>query len=133
MKDFLQDIAKEHGLCLKLLGLEKQKGYCFYYHLGFCKGACSGRELVVRYNVRFEQGFSKHKIKQWPFSGAILVKESGEFEQAYVIDKWCVLGSVRDGESLTDLDYAYIFDIDAYNILSNYLTTRKNLQGTRLE
>lgn len=129
LKGFLQSIAKEFGLCLKLLGAEKTIKNCFNYHLGLCKGACSGKEMAAKYNLRFEEAFYKTKIKDWPFKGPIALKEKSHKEELFVIDKWCVLGSIKnEGESIEDISRDYLFDTDTYKILNRYLNSSRDFE-----
>ena len=119
-KDALNLLADEHKLCHKLLSLEKGKGACFRRQLEKCNGACIGEEIPIKYNLRFIEAFSKLKIKQWPFNGAILYKEG---EAAHLIYKWCYLGEVSEenplGNSINLRDVQ--FDFDTYKILSKFL------------
>ncbi len=126
LKGFLLSIAKEYNLCPKILGIEKTKGNCFNYHLGLCLGACSGKELYLKYNLRFDEAFYKTKIKDWPFKGPIGIKEKSQKEEVFVIDKWCVLGSLKNNsESLQDLSQEYLFDTDTYNLLLKFIRSYK--------
>lgn len=121
MTDFLWKVAKEHKLCPRLLNLEKGRGKCFYYHLGTCMGACDSLELSIKYNVRFEEAFYKHKVKQWKFDGPIMLKETGDTEEGFVIDKWCLLGSVKEDSDLDNISRDYLFDLDTYKILTKFI------------
>lgn len=130
-KEFLIGIAKKHMLCEKLLCLEKTKTACFSYRLGNCKGACIGKEHPLRYHIRFLEAFSKNKIKPWPFKGPILIKEKNEFDntiETFIVDKWCLLGSVNSSDNTENDKYSntYLFDVDTYKILCQYLLNQKN-------
>lgn len=126
-KEFLYKVAKEFNLCPKLLGLEKGKGICFYYHLNECFGACGGKELNLKYNLRFEEGFYSKKIRAWNFNSPILIRERGDLEEAHVVDKWCYLGSIKnESESTEDLSREYRFDYDTYKILNRFIMDPKN-------
>lgn len=130
-KNILLDLAKEHSLCHKLLGLEKTKGGCFAYRLGWCRGACVGKESPLSYNVRIIEAFGKIRIKPWPFDGPILIEEENhldEVKEIFIVDKWCVLGSFRNNTDILDFEKSdYIFDLDAYKILKTFLRSPKNL------
>lgn len=129
LKRFLVALAKAYTLCPKLLGLEKVEKNCFNYHLGLCKGGCLGDELVAKYNLRFEEAFYKTKIKNWPFKGPIAIKEKSSKEEIFIIDKWCVLGTLKDSsQSLDDISRDYSFDTDTYKILTRYLNEKKDLE-----
>lgn len=129
LRDFLLAIAKEYNLCPKLLNLEKIKGNCFNYHLNLCFGACSGKELFLKYNLRFDEAFYKTKIKDWPFKGPVGIKEESQKKELFIIDKWCVLGKIEDeSQSLEDLRQDYLFDTDTYKILNRYINNNKDLK-----
>ncbi len=132
-KNILSTLAKAKQLCPKLLGLEKTKKSCFAYQLEQCKGACIGKERPLFYNTRFLEAFSHQKFKTWPFKGPIRIKEKNlltEKEEVFVIDKWCLLGSMKDeGELSTDYELQatnYLFDVDTYKILSRFLLSNDN-------
>lgn len=132
LRDFLFSLAKEYALCPKLLHLEKTSGYCFYYHLGICKGACSKKERILQYNLRFDEAFYTHKVKPWYFDKPIIVKEEGEKMEGHVIDKWCYLGSLQsESERLEDMKREYTFDYDTYKILSKYILDPKNQKNIK--
>lgn len=119
-KGFLTEMAKKHQLCVKLLGLEKTKSACFSYRLGKCNGACIGEEKSFIYNMRFLTAFSLSKIKSWPFTGPIEIREKNELEEKeahFLIDRWCLLPSP---------DASYHFDMDVYKIVLSYLQNTKN-------
>ncbi len=121
-EDFLYELAKEHHLCPKLLGLEKGRGACFYSQIEECFGACTGQEPFLKYNLRFDDAFYKRKIKAWRFDGPIVIREAGEREELFVVDKWCLLGRYDPGTEGFDLSSAeYRFDYDVYKILYRYL------------
>ncbi len=77
----------------KLLDIEKTKGACFGYRLGSCKGACTAKELPVKYNFRFNQAFYQTKVRPWPFNGPIIIKDCDDsdiYGDQFLIDKWCI-------------------------------------------
>jgi DNA polymerase-3 subunit epsilon len=126
-KSYLVFLAKEHELCEKLLGAESGKGECFGYRLGRCKGACKGKESPAAYNMRFSSAFTNTRVTAWPFENPILIKEEGEEEkgEAFLIDKWMYLGSIKSGDELK-LERDVRFDLDVYKILRSYLRNPKN-------
>ncbi len=134
LRKFLQDISKENNLCPKLLGIEDSAGNCFNFHLNLCSGACSGKEIYLKYNLRFDEAFYKTKIKDWPFKGPIALKEKSKKEEVFIIDKWCVLGKLKDeNESLEDVNSEYLFDTDTYKILNRYLRSNKDFEIYNLQ
>lgn len=129
IKDFLYELCKEYGLCPKLFGLEKGTGECFSYHLEQCRGACIGKVSSLAYNLKFDEAFYRHRIRPWPFSGPILIKEKGESEEHFVVDKWCLIGSLKsEQDRIDELQQEYQFDYDAYKILRQFLRTEQNLR-----
>jgi DNA polymerase-3 subunit epsilon len=54
-KSRLNYMVNTYGLCQKLSGLYDSEGVCFQYHVGICKGACSGTEPAREYNIRAEK------------------------------------------------------------------------------
>lgn len=126
-REYLYEVAREYKLCPKILGLEKGKGPCFYSHLGQCLGACKGLEIPIKYNLRFDEGFYKRKIRPWRFDHPILIREEGETEEGHVIDKWCYLGSLKsEADSIEDLKREYRFDYDTYKILNRFIMDPRN-------
>lgn len=137
-KATLADLAKEHMLCEKLLGLEKTTGACFAHRLNRCKGACVGKEKAMLYNLRLQIAFSKNKILPWPFDGTILIKEDegvyDEFglhgkNEYFVIDNWCYQGKVTADEegNINDRPLEEVnFDLDVYKILRQFLKNPQN-------
>jgi len=119
-KEFLERRAEEHGLCKKILGLEKTSGPCFGYKLEQCRGACIGREKNLSYNIRFIEALSENKIKQWPFTGPIIITDYDPIEgrkEEYIVDKWCLISDKND---------ELIFDYDVYKILARYIFKQRN-------
>lgn len=55
-KELLANLCKEYELCENLIGVSKGTGSCFSSKLGICKGACSKKELPIKYNMRFFTG-----------------------------------------------------------------------------
>lgn len=129
MKEFLFGLAKEYRLCNKILGLEKTDGYCFRYQLNECKGACQKMEPVMKYNLRFHEAFFKNRIKPWPFEGPIVIREKGDNEEYFIIDKWCLLGNSKNEIVTDDVRKDYSFDLDTYKILCRYLSKKKNYRN----
>jgi DNA polymerase III subunit epsilon len=131
--DYLRNLARNNSLCEKLLGLEKTSGRkksCFAHQLGRCNGACIGKEHFLKYNMRLVQAISTKRIKPWPFSGPILIREealSSNDSTGFLINKWCFLGRLNEKEGLESEDlHTSTFDMDTYRILHSYLTDDAN-------
>lgn len=132
LKESLHHLAIDYGLCQKLLNLEKTTKYCFSFHLGYCKGACMGRENNLKYNLRFDEAFYKLKIKAWPFKSKIIINEKSDIEEAILVDKWCVLGTLnKDNDGVSDKSENYNFDYDTYKILLKFIISNNNYSTVR--
>ncbi len=114
----LTELAKEHGLCHALLGLEKVKPGkpCFAHQLQQCKGACVGKEPVSFHSARLMAALVRHRLEPWPFAGPAWIREGDE---VHLIDCWRHLGTARNEADLHDLldSPPPAFDRDAYRIL----------------
>ncbi|MEQ9169165.1 MAG: exonuclease domain-containing protein [Fulvivirga sp.] len=51
---YLMNKVKEFELCPKLSGIQKANNECYDAALGYCRGACCGKEEVSDYNARVE-------------------------------------------------------------------------------
>ncbi len=130
-REYLNGLAREFSLCHKLLGLERTNGCCFQYHLQRCRGACIGEESPESYNARFDDGFAERRIQAWPFKQGILILEKGEDQahgEAFLVDQWCLLSSVRYGEDGFQEVVAgsNAFDFDSYKILYRYVSNPRH-------
>ncbi len=134
-KDLLNNLVKERGLCQKILGLQSTNGSCFAHQLGWCKGACVGKEKALFYNIRFLQAFYDYKIKKWPFAGPIFFEEKDDEgnKEIFLIDKWCIIQRTIISEYTQEVKtYDYSFDYDAYKILSSTLLKNKKTEGVQV-
>ncbi len=128
-KALLRKIAKDHRLCEKRMGLEKGGGACFGQQIGKCLGACVGAESIEAYNKRFEKAFARYKIKSWPFTGPVAVRDEAEAGEgvAYVIDNWCLTEVIHySGDERSSHALSHMFDLDSYKIFSRFLLDAKN-------
>lgn len=131
-KEFLETLVREHGLCQSLTGLNHHNGACFAYHLGWCKGACTGKELAIKYNLRLVEATSQFKIATWPFSSAILIEETNpmfDLNTSYVVDQW-ILKTVIGNQS-EHFSSQSAFDLDTYKIIKQYL--KKNPYSLKIK
>ncbi|MDO8269997.1 MAG: exonuclease domain-containing protein [Candidatus Levybacteria bacterium] len=134
----IANLVKEFSLCENLLGIQKTIKPCFSYRLGWCKGACSKKENLQVFNARFILAFSKTKLRVWPFSGPIVIKEKkDDVGEALIFDKWCYLGKYSEYVYEDRRDNTTLSDLDVYKILQTFLkdprnskkiTTLKNLE-----
>jgi DNA polymerase-3 subunit epsilon len=122
----LVGLAREHELCLRMLGLEESRGSCFAYQIGKCRGACVGLEPLPLHAARLKLALIPHRVKSWPFPGPIGIRERNpnDREQIHVIDNWRHLATLEEGDELPSRTKPQPFDVDVYRILLRYLNTK---------
>jgi DNA polymerase-3 subunit epsilon len=126
----LRELAAEHGLCFRRLGLETGKGPCFNHQIKRCKGFCVGRESAERHDLRLKTALAVLKLRAWPFPGRIAVRERDEAAgrcEWHLFEQWCHLGTVKSEADLFDAAQARheaAFDLDTYRILRRELEKR---------
>ena len=131
----LRELAAEHGLCLKRLGLEQGKGPCFNHQIKRCKGFCVGKESPARHDLRLRTALAVLKLRAWPFPGRIAIRErleAGGRCEWHLFEHWCHLGTVKSEADLHEAAQARhnaAFDIDAYRILRRELEKRAGTMG----
>jgi DNA polymerase III subunit epsilon len=134
-RDSLERLVGDWDLCPKLLGLEKSKGACFQYQLHRCKGACVGGESPAGYNDRVQTAFASIRIEHWPFSGAVLIREtSDDARYGIIVDQWCVIAEVRQADEYSEpqiTEHPRIFDLDSYKILQSFIL--RNVRGLSIK
>jgi DNA polymerase-3 subunit epsilon len=129
----LETVAREQGLCPRLLGLEaRRSGPCFSRQLGRCRGACAGEETVIAHNLRLVGALISQSIRAWPFSGPVGIRERGRGGRTdiHVFDEWCYLGTAVSRGQLWDMlgpGYERRFDPDCYRILDRFLRAGRDL------
>ncbi|HUQ28768.1 MAG TPA: exonuclease domain-containing protein [Usitatibacter sp.] len=131
LKQMLEGLAGEHGLCWRQLGWEKRGGPCFARQVKKCRGACIGEETPEQHNLRLATVLAPQRLLDWPWEGRIVVREShpeGAFEEGHVFERWSHLGTARSEEDLADLAEARAeidFDPDIYRILVSYIAKHR--------
>ncbi|WP_439100780.1 GIY-YIG nuclease family protein [Congregibacter sp.] len=132
--DSLRSLAREHGLCLRMLGAERARGPCFGHQVGRCHGACVGKESADEHNRRLLLALEKQRIAAWPFAGPVLLREERDKDSKYtggssplqpkrqfhLINHWSYLGTYerRDrARQAAKRDSELIFDRDSYRIV----------------
>ena len=119
----LEGKAREAGLCLKLMGLERGDGSCFGFQLGRCRGACVGKEPRALHDARLRLALASLRLKAWPFPGPIGIREPGPAgvgSVLHVVNRWRHLGTAtNDAEvaALVERAADSPFDPDAYRII----------------
>jgi DNA polymerase-3 subunit epsilon len=127
-KESLENLQKTYDLCPKLLGLEKSKGACFSRQLHKCRGACVNAEPPDLYNHRLATAFQNRRIEQWPFKGAVAIKDlASPLQTGIVVDQWCVVAQFKQEEDCEPVIKTLTkhFDLDAYRILHSYLQQKR--------
>jgi DNA polymerase-3 subunit epsilon len=129
----LRGLADEHGLCLRALGYERAgKGACFRHQIKRCGGACAGKESLHLHLARAAAALATLKSHPWPWRGPVGVVEEDHVREAveiHVIDNWCLIGSARSEDEVTELlerGRRARFVLDQYKILSRHLTAKRN-------
>ncbi len=125
-KGVLQNICKEHGLCKRIMGLDKGHGSCFDYKLGKCNGACDDKEKPKTYNAKFLAAFEPLRVPEWPYKGRVLIRERDNERNVtdiFLFDNWCCLAKLteHDIHDIPETHYEYIFDLDTYKILKRFI------------
>lgn len=122
--------ARDHGLCLRMLGLDKGRGPCFQYQLGRCDGACAGVETATEHNARLLSALDRDRIAAWPFLGPLALLErnvqpmAGQPSEHYhLVEHWAYLGTFSDLKALKRATQGEnrCFDRDAYRLLLSAL------------
>jgi len=122
----LTGLAREHELCLRMMDLEHSRGSCFAYQVGKCRGACVGKEPLPLHAVRLKLALLPHRLKSWPFAGAVGIRERSftELEQLHIIDNWRHIATLEAGDELPGRRKPQPFDIDVYKILLRYFNAK---------
>ncbi len=114
----LRGLAREHGLCPPLLGLEKQDGggRCFNHQLKRCRGACVGQESVAAHTDRLLEALARLAVESWPHAGPVGIREAADL---HVVDRWRYLGCAQSLDQARGLlrQGQVVFDLDVYRIL----------------
>lgn len=127
IRQAIEALAGEHGLCWRQLGWEKRGGPCFARQVKKCRGACIGEETPAQHNLRLATALAPYRVDEWPWPGRVMIREAhpeGRFEEAHVFDRWCHLGTARTEEDLMELAGARAeieFDPDIYRILHSFI------------
>lgn len=120
-EEALRALARRHGLCPALLGLEasvRGRG-CFSRQLGRCHGACIGAETAEEHALRLRAALSALQEAVWPFAGAVGIVERGaDMRQIHIVDRWAYLGSLEGRRRRLRQGGVPLVDIDTYKILA---------------
>lgn len=127
--------ASDHGLCLRMLGLDRGKGPCFQYQLKRCDGACAGEESADEHNARLLSALDRDRIAAWPFTGPLFMVERNikpfsqqPSEQFHLVNHWSWLGCFEApgaAQEASQQQPQTTFDRDAYRMLMSALRKGK--------
>ena len=158
----LKELADEHNLCFKLLGLEGKNTNdskpCFRYQLKKCHGACCQKEPAEVYNSRLNNALKNYQRVVWPWQDAIILEEKNHDENSYfhLIRDWVYLRQLSSPNELDDFGYQMTdqnanlynqtieipnlnlnepedFDLDTYFILIRFLLNTELMSLNRLK
>jgi len=123
----LQNLARDHALCLRVMGLDRGHGPCFQHQLGRCDGACAGEESKSQHNARLLDQLARQRIAAWPFDGPLLLAEhtikpieQQPEQQFHLIDQWAWYGyfdTVTAARNALSTNQTPAFDRDAYRLI----------------
>lgn len=119
----IRQIAIDHRLCPRFLGLETGKGACFSYQLKKCSGVCAGKEPPELHYLKLKQALIGMRLESWPYEGRIGIKEIDKLTgrtQIEVFDQWCHLATVEDDIQMDEVmqsRFEFNFDLDTYKLL----------------
>ena len=127
LEKMLRGLARDHGLCLRVLGLDRGRGPCFQHQLRRCRGACAGRESARSHNRRLLDLLGNQRIAAWPFSGPVLLDEAADEacehrppREWHVVNHWAYLGTFAElaaARRVGKKPEKKPFDRDAYQLL----------------
>lgn len=130
VKRTLLQLIKTHELCPKLCGMERGNGACFSYQLKKCLGACILEEPSQTYNKRLMLALEEYREKEWPYKGAIAIKEYcsvNNMSHFILINQWRYLGTIAEEKHLNQWaeflneSTEHIHTYDTYRIIYSYL------------
>ena len=126
----LEELAREHRWCFKLLGLESGPGSLRRFAARPLQRRLRRQGAARVHLARVKLALMPQRLKHWPHDGPMLVREgAGERAEYHVIDGWQHLGTL-DGDAVNAAGRARLaarsgrrtdFDIDSYRILTRML------------
>lgn len=123
-REHLFELAREHLLCARVMGLERGSGPCFGYQIRRCRGACAGEESAESHRQRVIEVLSARRFAPWPAAGPLAIREQRDaLDEWLVFDRWCFLGRADSEAGARELAQTAErrFDIENYRILASYL------------
>jgi DNA polymerase III subunit epsilon len=127
--NLLESLARQHGLCRRVLGLEKGASgkACFAHQIGQCAGACVAKQRLAQHNLTLITALGAYRMSRWPYSGPMGLREG---EEVHVLHDWRHLGTAKSEAEIHDLleSGQPAFDMDTYKILKQALTRARHGQ-----
>jgi DNA polymerase III subunit epsilon len=130
-RTLLVRMAKEHRLCLIMMGLEKRRPPCFGHQLGACDGACVDPSKGEKMLLRLAMALAKYRLPTWPYRGVLVITEKDETsarEEAHLFHDWCHLGRATSDDELAQLTETTTrgrFRADMYYLLRQTIIKQK--------
>tara|TARA_B100000902_G_scaffold68880_1_gene74889 strand:+ start:963 stop:1883 length:921 start_codon:yes stop_codon:yes gene_type:complete len=123
----IQNLARDHALCLRVMGFDLGRGACFQHQLGRCDGACADQESANSHNARLLEQLGRQRIAAWPFGGPLLLAEQTihplehqPAQQFHLVDQWAWHGcfnSQQEAQNALENPVTTAFDRDAYRLI----------------
>lgn len=125
----LKQLAREHRLCLRVLGLEAGEGSCIAYQVDRCRGVCAGKESHIAHELRVQLAFADHAFRAWPFRGRVALTDArADGGPLHVFDEWRYIGTATDEagmEALAHIRTPSDFDPRIYRLTLSALQQQR--------
>ncbi len=127
---FLMNKVREFGLCPKLSGIQKADGACFDVPLGYCNGACAGKESAALYNEKIKtaiQSFDEND-RSFAIMGdgrnedelSLIVVEKGTYQGFGFCFRDAPISTIEEAKLLVDI---YKPTIEIENYIQSYVNS----------
>ena len=138
-KSFIHRWTEEYGLCLKLMGIDKNEGNCFNYTIKECHGACIKEESVEEYNKRALELIKNNSFDSQDMviidrgrsvdEQSIVLIEEGRFKG---VGYFNLNHQVHNIEILRSIITPMKHNRDTQHIIQNYTRKHKNIKIIKL-
>jgi DNA polymerase-3 subunit epsilon len=130
-KNYLFKQVEKYQLCQKLCGLYKTEGACFHSNVGICRGACTGVETSMSYNIRAQQLLDTLNFENQNF--IVIDKGRQNNEKAVILVKngkylgfgFADSNYINNLDMLEDCIQKYQDNRDSQQIIKSFLRTKK--------